>query len=91
MPQPITEEQLKALYTEACKNVLSEKCIATRILKEYAEDYKDVSVADIIHKYIQGKPEIGARPRRRCTDIPPAVNHISNARGANYNEQNRFL
>ena len=58
MPQPITEEQQKALYDEACKNVLSEKGIAARILKECIEEYKDISLADIIHKYIQGKPEI---------------------------------
>ena len=58
MPQPITDEQQKALYDEACKNVLSEKGIAARILKECVEEYKDISVADIIHKYIQGKPEI---------------------------------
>ena len=58
MPQSITDEQQKALYDEACKNVLSEKGIAARILKECVEEYKDVPVVDIIHKYIQGKPEI---------------------------------
>ena len=58
MPQPITNEQQKALYDEACKNVLSEKSIAARILKECVEEYKCIPVADIINKYIQGKPEI---------------------------------
>ena len=58
MPQTITDEQQKALYDEACKNVLSEKGIAAHILRECVEEYKDISIADIIHKYIQGKPEI---------------------------------
>ena len=39
MPQPITDEQQKALYDEACKNVLSEKGIAARILKECVEEH----------------------------------------------------
>lgn len=59
MPQPISDAQQKALYDEACKNVLSEKGIAAHILKECVEEYRDISVNDIIHKYIQGQPEIG--------------------------------
>lgn len=58
MPQPISDEQQKALYDEACKTVLSGKGIAARILKECVEEYKDIPVSDIIHKYIQGKPII---------------------------------
>lgn len=58
MPQPTADEQQKALYDEACKTVLSEKGIAARILKECVEEYKDIPIADISHKYIQGKPEI---------------------------------
>ena len=38
--------------------MLSEKGIAAHILKECVEEYKNISVEDIVHKYIQGKPEI---------------------------------
>ena len=58
MPHPTSDDQQKALYDEACKTVLSEKGIAAHILKECVEEYKDISVEDIVHKYIQGKPEI---------------------------------
>jgi hypothetical protein len=58
MPQPTSDDQQKALYDEACKTVLSEKGIAAHILKECVEEYKDIPVSDIIHKYIQGKPVI---------------------------------
>ena len=57
MPQPASDDQQKALYDEACKTVLSEKGIAAHILKECVEEYTDISVEDIVHKYIQGKPE----------------------------------
>jgi len=58
MPHPTSDDQQKALYDEACKTVLSEKGIAAHILKECVEEYKNISVEDIVHKYIQGKPEI---------------------------------
>ena len=58
MPHPTSDDQQKALYDEACKTVLSEKGIAAYILKECVEEYKDISVENIVHKYIQGKPEI---------------------------------
>jgi hypothetical protein len=58
MPHPTSDDQQQALYDEACKTVLSEKGIAAHILKECVEEYKDISVEDIVHKYIQGKPEI---------------------------------
>ena len=58
MPHPTSDDQQKALYDEACKTVLSEKGIAAHILKECVEEYKDISVENIVHKYIQGKPEI---------------------------------
>ena len=53
-----SSEEVKALYDAACKKVLSEKGIAAHILKGCMEEYKDVPIDDIIHKYIQGKPEI---------------------------------
>ena len=51
------EEQLKALYDAACKNVLSEKGIVAHILKTCVEEYKDSTIEEII-QCIQGKPEI---------------------------------
>ena len=59
MEETRSAEERKALYDAACKKVLSEKGIAAHILKSCVEEYKDVPVEDIIHKYIQGKPEIG--------------------------------
>lgn len=58
MAESIALAELKALYDKACKNVLSEKSIIARILKDCVEEYKDFSIAEII-SCIQGKPEIG--------------------------------
>lgn len=58
MAETISEGERKALYDAACKKVLSEKGIVAHILKDCVEEYKNVSIEDIIHKYIQGKPEI---------------------------------
>ena len=58
MAKTRSSEEVKALYDAACKKVLSEKGIVAHILKGCMEEYKDVPIEDIIHKYIQGKPEI---------------------------------
>ena len=57
MAEIISAEERKALYDVACKKVLSEKGIVAHILKDCVEEYKDASIEDIIHKYIQGKPD----------------------------------
>ena len=57
MAETRSEEQLKALYDAACKNVLSEKGIVAHILKTCVEEYKDSTIEEII-QCIQGKPEI---------------------------------
>ena len=57
MEETKSEEQLKALYDAACKNVLSEKGIVAHILKTCVEEYKDSTIEEII-QCIQGKPEI---------------------------------
>ena len=54
MAEIISAEERKALYDAACKKVLSEKGIVAHILKDCVEEYKDASIEDIIHKYIQG-------------------------------------
>ena len=57
MAEPTSKDQQGALYDAACKKVLSEKGIVAHILKTCVEEYKDISIEEII-KCIQGKPEI---------------------------------
>jgi len=49
-------------YDAACKRVLSEKAILSRIMKACLEEYKDCDVADIESKYIEGQPQVSAVP-----------------------------
>ena len=58
----IDTADLGAQYDAACKRVLSEKTILARIMKECVEEFKDIDVADIENKYIEGTPEIGETP-----------------------------
>lgn len=58
MAEAISDEQQKALYDAACKSVLSQRGIVAHILKNCVEEYKDASIGDIIHQYIQGKPDV---------------------------------
>lgn len=57
MAEPTSKDPKGALYDTACKKVLSEKGIVAHILKVCAEEYKNMSIEDII-KCIQDKPEI---------------------------------
>ena len=57
MAEPTSKDQQSTLYDAACKKVLSEKGIVAHILKTCVEEYKDMSIEDII-QCIQGKPEI---------------------------------
>lgn len=57
MAEPTSPDQQGALYDAACKKVLSEKGIVAHILKTCVEEYKNMSIEDII-TCIQGKPEI---------------------------------
>jgi len=52
------DERRKRLYDKACKEVLSEKGIIGHILKTCVKEYQNVSVEDIVNKYIQGNPEV---------------------------------
>ncbi len=48
MAEPTSKDPKGALYDTACKKVLSEKGIVAHILKVCAEEYKNMSIEDII-------------------------------------------
>ena len=52
------DERRKIQYDKACKEVLSEKGIIGHILKTCVREYENVSIEDIVNKYIQGTPEV---------------------------------
>ena len=52
------DERRKMQYDKACKEVLSEKGIIGHILKTCVREYENVSIEDIVNKYIQGTPEV---------------------------------
>ncbi len=52
------DRRRKMLYDKACKEVLSEKGIIGHILKTCVREYENISVKDIVNKYIQGTPEV---------------------------------
>ena len=57
-----SDKRRKRLYDNACKKVLSEKGIIGHILKTCVKEFEYVSVDDIVHKYIQGTPEVEKIP-----------------------------
>ncbi|MBO6245936.1 MAG: hypothetical protein J6N55_06620 [Anaerovibrio sp.] len=52
------DERRKIQYDKACKEVLSEKGIIGHILKTCVREYENVSIEDIVNKYVQGTPEV---------------------------------
>ena len=52
------DRRRKMLYDKASKEVLSEKGIIGHILKTCVREYENISVKDIVNKYIQGTPEV---------------------------------
>lgn len=54
------ENEQKKLYDAACKRILSEKGIIAQILQGCVNEFRDCSTDDIIHKYIQGTPEVSS-------------------------------
>jgi len=54
--------QGKQKYDAACKRTLSEKIFLAYILKECVAEYKDVSIEDIVEKYLTGEPVISQVP-----------------------------
>ena len=49
-------------YDEACKRLLSQKIILAWIMKSCLEEYRDLDVAEIAEKYIEGTPSISKEP-----------------------------
>lgn len=47
-------------YDAACKRVLSEKTILTRIMKSCLVEYQNCDVSEIAEKYIEGQPQVSA-------------------------------
>ena len=56
---PELDDGQKKAYDATCKRILSEKNIAAEILKGCVSEFADVSVDDIVNKYIQGTPSVG--------------------------------
>lgn len=49
----------KKLYDAACKRVLSEKGIIANILQSCVSEFQNCSIDEIVHRCIQGTPEVG--------------------------------
>ena len=58
MPKVLRTAQMKR-YDALCKKILSEKGILANIMTGCVPEYRSVSVADIVNRYIEGIPEIG--------------------------------
>ena len=52
-------------YDQHAKRLLSQRIIMARLLKRIVPEFKDVEIADIAEKYIEGKPQIGDVPMER--------------------------
>ena len=53
----------------ACKRLLANKVILSRILKSCVEEFKDCSLQDIEEKYIEGEPRVAVTPVHRHTGV----------------------
>jgi len=49
----------KKLYDKMCKKILANKEILAHIMKECVAEYHEISVKDIVERYIEGEPNIG--------------------------------
>ena len=58
MPKMLRTAQMKR-YDALCKKILSEKGILANIMTACVPEYRSLSVADIVNRYIEGIPEIG--------------------------------
>ncbi len=54
------KKELRKKYDAVCKSVLSYKIFLAWILKECAQEYRDIQVDEIAQKYIVGTPEISS-------------------------------
>ena len=60
IPTDISERMRQ--YDAICKKLLAHRVILAWIIKECTDEFKDCSIDDIAHKYIEGKPEIAQVP-----------------------------
>ena len=65
-------ETEKAMYDNACKNVLKDKQIMARILKECVDEFADCTIADIINYAFTGKIYVGSYPVD-ANSVPPEL------------------
>ncbi len=52
-------DQQKIAYDEVCKRVLAEKGILANILQSCVMEFQNASIDEIVHRCIQGTPEVG--------------------------------
>ncbi len=51
-----------AAYDAACKRLLANKSILSRLMKACVDEYKDCDVDEIARKYIEGEPQVSGTP-----------------------------
>lgn len=56
-------------YDAVCKQILSERSILARIMKECVPEYKDCDIDEISNHYIENDPQISAVPVHRVSII----------------------
>ena len=61
-------------YDQHAKRLLAQRTIMARLLKRTVPEFKDVAIADIAEKYIEGSPQI--------SEIPVARDKTNAARNA---------
>ncbi len=59
--------ECRSQYDASCKVLLAEKAILARILKECADEFKDVDLDVIEHQCIESEPQISSVPVHRDT------------------------
>jgi hypothetical protein len=67
-------EYKKAMYDNACKNVLKDKQIIARILKECVEEFAHCDLEDIISYAFTGKVYVGSYPVDANSVLPEVEN-----------------
>ena len=60
LAQSISQVDADARYDEGVKRLLANKSILAVIMKECVPEYRGCTVREIVEKYIEGEPQIGA-------------------------------
>ena len=87
--QTVIKNEGNAQLDAAVKEVLANKQILARILKECVTEYKDCDIKDIEEKYIEGEPSISSIPVHR-TDGTPNI-HGMNTEDKTTSEGTQFF